>query len=104
MTYNNDGMTAEIKLGVGLQIAAYMLEEQTAHLEAGEVRTLLEKAHGRKNVWDDEEFSSKFAVVVFDPPLVHVIRRRDKRRGTVYFTDSPRFYFSFNAESSKNDN
>lgn len=104
MTHSsNDEMTAALALGANFKMAAQLLCDQTAHLEAGEVRAMLEQAHGKRSVWDDEAFAKKFAVVYFDPPLVHVIRRRDKKRGTVYFTDSPRFYFSFNAESSKND-
>lgn len=105
MTHSsNDEMTAALALGTNFTAAVKILKDQTAHLEAGEVRTMLEQAHGKRSVWSDEEFAKKFAVSYFDPPIVHVIRRRDKKRGTVYFTDSPRFYFSFNAESNKNDN
>lgn len=93
-------MTTEIKLGSQLKIAENVLRSQVAGLESGEVRTLLEKAHGRDNVWNDEQFANTFAVSYFDPPIVHVIRRSDRKRGIVYFTHKPRFYFSFNAESS----
>lgn len=101
MSSSKPTLTAEIVLGPETQIAAEILRAQTAHLESGELRALLEKAHGKRGVWNDEQFVKTFAVSYFDPPVVHVIRKRDKKRGIVYFTDSPRFYFSFNAESVK---
>ena len=105
MTHSsNDEMTIAVELGTHPLTAAEMIRQQTSHLESGEVRAALEKTHGKRSVWNHEEFAKKFAVSYFDPPLVHVIRRRDKKRGAVYFTDSPRFYFSFNAESNDNDN
>ena len=95
-------MTEKIELGTTLKTAEELLRDQVQHLESGEVRTLLETAHGRDNVWNDEQFTAAFAVECFNPPIVHVIRRHDRRRGTVYFTNKPRFYFSFNAESEPN--
>jgi hypothetical protein len=100
MAETENAITAEITLGPELKIAENLLNAQTAHLEAGEVRAFLEAAHGQNNVWNDEQFSAIFAVSYFDPPLIHVIRRDTKTHGTVYFTNSPRFYFSFNAESA----
>lgn len=102
MAETKNTVTAEIALGPELKIAENVLKDQTAHLEAGEVRSFLEAVHGQNNVWNDEQFSAIFAVSYFDPPLIHVIRRDNKMRGTVYFTNSPRFYFSFNAESVPN--
>jgi 16S rRNA G966 N2-methylase RsmD len=92
-------LTTTITLGDDKNIAVKILADQIAHLEAGEVRTFLERTHSAEDVWTAAQFAEQFAVVYFDPPVVHVIRRRDKKRGHVYYTHKPQFYFSFTAES-----
>jgi len=78
-----------------------ILNSQYGHLESGEVRTQLESFYDK--VWNDAELVEQFAVSHFEPPYVHVIRKEDKARGTIMFVDSPRFYFSFSAESEDDE-
>ena len=63
-------------------------------VNAGELtRATLETQHGR--VWDTDEVRAEFEVIGFAAPFVMVRRLEDGRRGTLMFTHSPRFYFSF---------
>lgn len=98
MTTNNCPEKISIPFSGSNQTIIDILNDQYGRFEAGEVRAMLE-ARYPENVWNDEEFSNNFAVSYFEPPYVHVIRKKDAARGTVMFIDSPRFYFSFNAES-----
>jgi len=97
-------MTCAVKLPLtlleksGLPAAIRMINEKVAPLERGEARSLLETEFGVSSVWDDESFSKQFAVNCFAPPFVSVIRIQDGVRGTVLFTDKPRFYFGFKKE------
>jgi hypothetical protein len=75
-----------------------ILAHQYGRYERGEIRTLLENAYADE-VWTDEELLKIFEVAFFDAPYVYVIRKKDGQRGTVLFLDTPRFYFSFVAET-----
>ena len=73
---------------------AHILHNRFAHLDAGEVRAMLETTYPAA-VWVSEELLTVFEVSHFEPPYVHVIRKTDGLRGTVVFIDAPRFYFAF---------
>lgn len=78
-----------------------LLSAQYAGKEPGFVRTALEKFS--PNVWTNEELLEEFEVEQFSPPYVIVIRKQDGVRGTVAFTESPRFYFYFCPTKSHDD-
>jgi len=46
-------------------------------------------------VWTTAEMQAEFSVQAFAAPFVAVTRRSDGQRGTIMFTGSPRFYFSW---------
>ena len=46
-------------------------------------------------VWDTDQMVAEFAVEGFAAPYVVVRRRSDNQRGTLMFTHSPRWYFSW---------
>jgi hypothetical protein len=71
-----------------------VLQNRFANMEAGEARALLETTYGA-SVWTSAELMDVFEVSHFEPPYVHVIRKKDGARGTVVFIDAPRLYFSF---------
>ena len=56
-------------------------------------REALEARHGR--VWDTDELTADFEVTGFMAPIVAVVRRADKRVGSLEFQARPRFYFNF---------
>ncbi len=56
-------------------------------------REALEARYGQ--VWDTDQLGQDFDVVGFMAPLVVVIRRSDKQKGSLEFRHSPRFYFNF---------
>jgi hypothetical protein len=100
MTKNENTVITNIPVTASDEDIVALLRCQYGHLESGEVRTLLEQMHA--NVWTNEQLLEVFEVSHFEPPYVHVIRKDDGKRGTVMFTDSPRFYFSF-AEEGDNE-
>jgi hypothetical protein len=51
--------------------------------------------YGYDNVFSTEELQENFSVESFCSPLVFVTRKSDRVRGSLQFTHSPRFYFSF---------
>lgn len=53
----------------------------------------LEAQYGQ--VWSTEELSQDFEVIGFMAPLVVVRRKSDRKKGSLEFQHSPRFYFSF---------
>ncbi|HPM85379.1 MAG TPA: hypothetical protein PLF81_31975 [Candidatus Anammoximicrobium sp.] len=59
-------------------------------------REALEAQHGR--VWDTQELGQDFEVLGFAAPLVVVRRRSDGVRGSLFFHQSPRHYFAFQAD------
>lgn len=93
MSHDKIETVTEIPVCASNKSVANILSAQYGHLESGEVRALLEQMHSP--VWSNDELLDTFEVSHFEPPYVHVIRKEDGRRGTVMFTDSPRFYFAF---------
>lgn len=86
--------TTDIALDDARETLVHMFKDQFAHLESGELRTLLEKTYGTQ-VWNSEELLQHFEVSHFEPPYVHVIHKQNGFRGTVLFSDEPRLYFWF---------
>ena len=69
----------------------------TAHINSIEgSREYLEHKHGQ--VWSTSELQVDFTVLGFAAPLVIVSRKSDGVRGSLYFQNDPRFYFSFSPE------
>ncbi len=56
-------------------------------------REYLEAKHGQ--VWDTSQLSDDFEVIGFMAPIVVVRRRSDGQKRSLYFQNSPRFYFGF---------
>ena len=56
-------------------------------------RARLEAEHGQ--VWDTAELRRDFSVVGFDAPCIVVERKSDEMRGSMFFQNSPRFYWGF---------
>ena len=64
--------------------------------DAGD-RAALEAQYGQ--VWDSDELRRDFAVEGFMAPFVVARRKADDVRGSLMFTHSPRFYFSWTEDS-----
>ena len=60
-------------------------------------REALEKDCGK--VWDTSQLQEDFDVIGFLAPFVQVVRKSDAVGGLLKFQHSPRFYFSFQAET-----
>ena len=58
-------------------------------------RECLEAKHGQ--VWSTDELSQDFEVIGFMAPLIVVVRKSDRQKGSMMFQASPRFYFGFEA-------
>jgi hypothetical protein len=56
-------------------------------------REYLEAKHGQ--VWDTGQLSQDFEVLGFMAPLIVVVRKSDRQKGSLCFQHNPRFYFSF---------
>ena len=56
-------------------------------------RSRLEAKYGQ--AWDTTELQQDFEVIGFMAPLVAVMRKEDKVKGSLEFQASPRFYFNF---------
>lgn len=74
------------------------LRERYAGKTAEQVREDLRDKY--TETWTDDELLQEFEVHQFDGPVVHVIRQKDGKRGTVGFIDTPRVYFAFIEESA----
>jgi len=59
-------------------------------------REALEAEQGQ--VWDTDELTKDFDVLSFLAPFVVVRRKSDRKKGTLVFQHSPRFYFGFKSE------
>lgn len=68
------------------------------------IRKTLESTFGRDNVWDTEELKRDFTVLGFVAPFCVVIRKTDNVKGSLEFTDVPRFYFDFHSIEIKSEN
>jgi hypothetical protein len=49
-------------------------------------------------VWNTSELGKDFEVLGFAAPLVVVLRKSDRVRGSLMFQHNPRFYFGFQPE------
>ena len=56
-------------------------------------KTALEAKYGR--VWSTDEMVEEFEAIGFMAPYVVVRRRSDGVKGSLEFSHSPRYYFSF---------
>ena len=56
-------------------------------------REYLEAKHGQ--VWTTSELSEDFDVIGFMAPIVVVVRKSDRQKGSQTVQHSPRFYFDF---------
>jgi hypothetical protein len=56
-------------------------------------REYLTAKHGQ--VWDTSELSEDFEVIGFMAPLIVVVRKSDRQKGSMMFQANPRFYFGF---------
>jgi hypothetical protein len=56
-------------------------------------REYLAAKHG--DVWSTDELSRDFEVIGFMAPLIVVVRKSDRQKGSMMFQHHPRFYFSF---------
>jgi len=57
------------------------------------LRNEIIKIHGK--AWNTQEATELFEFIAFCAPFVEVRRKYDDKRGTLTFTDRPRFYFNF---------
>lgn len=62
-------------------------------------REALEAKHGQ--VWDTSELQEQFEVLGFMAPYCVVRRKSDGQKGSIMFQHSPRFYFSFAADTGE---
>jgi len=58
-------------------------------------REALEAEHGK--VWNTDEMCNDFEAIGFMAPLVVVRRRSDGVKGSLFFQNSPRYYYGFSA-------
>lgn len=86
--------TADIPSTDPKTVFKLVIENQLAQLGPEGIHEALVRAYGDA-VWTSAELLDHFEVSHFDPPYVHVIRKSDGLRGTVAYTEEPRFYFSF---------
>jgi hypothetical protein len=56
-------------------------------------REYLEAKHGQ--VWNTSELSENFEVIGFMAPLIVVVRKSDRQKGSMMFQANPRFYYGF---------
>jgi hypothetical protein len=75
------------------QLLITKLREYYAGMPEADVRKDLTKKY--ESVWNDAELTEEFATVIFDGPLLQVIRKSDAVSGTVAYIDAPRLYFGF---------
>ena len=60
-------------------------------------RAQLEAKHGQ--VWNTNEVTQDFNVIGFMAPYVAVIRKSDKKKGSLEFSHQPRFFFNFQEDT-----
>lgn len=58
-------------------------------------REALEAEHGQ--VWDTNQLRESYEVLGFAAPLVVVRRKSDGVKGSLFFQNSPRLYYGFEA-------
>lgn len=97
----NTTTTADVPASDAKNVFKLVIEDRLAQLGVQELREELAEIYDG-DVWTSEELLDQYEVSHFDPPYVHVIRKSDRVRGTVAYTDEPRLYFSF-IPQRKND-
>jgi hypothetical protein len=75
------------------RVNALTRDAQNQPRSADDVRADLEAQQGQ--VWDYVQLRQDFDVQGFAAPYVLVVRKRDRQRGTLRFTHSPRLYYGF---------
>lgn len=55
----------------------------------------LHREYAEDDIFDTDTVNQYFIVEGFMAPFVVVTRRSDRKRGSLMFCDSPRFYFGF---------
>lgn len=91
-------LNTDIEIVASQSDVARILAEQYSHMSLDEARSVLERTNNP--VWSNDELVAIFAIHMFDPPYVHVIRKSDGVRGTVAFIETPRLYFAFQPEET----
>ena len=95
MAKNTDNtMTTNVPTDNTRQTVRDIINAQFVDLTEAEICDKLTSLYGDQ-VWTNEKLVEDFGISHFEPPYVHVIRKSDKRRGTVVFRDNPRLYFNF---------
>lgn len=95
MAKNTDrAMTANITADNDRLTVRDIINSQFVNLTETEICAKLKELYNDQ-VWTNEKLVEDFGISHFEPPYVHVIRKSDKRRGTVIFRDNPRLYFNF---------
>ena len=56
-------------------------------------REYLEAKHGQ--VWSTDELSEDSDVIGFMAPIIVVVRKSDRQKGSLCFQHNPRFYYGF---------
>lgn len=56
-------------------------------------RNALQKEYGQ--VWDTKELSDDFEVMGFMAPFIGVVRKSDRKKGSLMFQHSPRLYYNW---------
>jgi hypothetical protein len=67
-----------------------MVEEINSQLKD---RNALQKEYGQ--VWDTKELGDDFEVMGFMAPFIGVVRKADRKKGSLMFQHSPRFYYNW---------
>lgn len=96
MPDNSDPLTTEVSIPADNATIVEILKDRYLRLESGEARAELEELYGQ--VWSADQLAQDFCVEQEDPPYVHVVHNTTGQRGTMTYTDTPRFYFLFRPE------
>ena len=62
-------------------------------------RLHLENTYGQ--VWSNAQLKRDFGVYRFEHRTVRVVRKLDGKKGSLLYQDTPRFYFSFLEDKSR---
>lgn len=98
MPDNLDPLTTEISITANNSTIVEILKDRYVRLDSDEARAELEELYGQ--VWNADQHAQEFLVEQDDPPYVHVVNRETGQRGSMTYTDTPRFYFLFKPEDA----
>lgn len=90
----------DVPLDVELDSNDVLVKLLTAQYAKKDVTSLRAELERFGKTWDNHELLDDFAVELFDPPYVRVIKTDTGVRGTVLFIDDPRLYFYFCADKT----